>query len=271
VATVLAGAFGCLGASLACGSDDAASASLPGTLEGEIRVFAASSLSESFEEIGKDFETENPRAKVTFNFASSSALATQISEGAPADVFASADVATMKSVADRGNSEEATIFVRNTPVVVTPRNGGALRSFQDLAKPGVKLVLASKDVPIGRYARDILAKASGPGGISDDFSGKVLANLKSEEANVRAVLSKVQLGEADAGVVYVTDIGSARGEVTAVEIPAKYNVIADYPIAVMKASKKSALARAFVSYVLSEKGQAVLSKYGFRTSRAPQD
>ncbi|MBK7724589.1 MAG: molybdate ABC transporter substrate-binding protein [Dehalococcoidia bacterium] len=212
------------------GSDGA-----PGTIDGEITVFAASSLSEAFKEAAA-FEKANPGTEVTFSFAASSALAVQINEGAPADVFASADTAQMKSVIDQGNAEEPTVFATNTPVVVVPKDGKAVATFADIAKPGIKLVLAGKDVPIGRYAREILAKASGTGGISPDFSDRVLANLKSEEANVRAVLAKIQLGEADAGVVYRTDIVAAAGDVRIIEIPAPYNVLAEYSIAVVWAS-----------------------------------
>lgn len=260
----------------ACGGDDdaAGSATLPagttGTssiapVEGEIVVYAASSLTDAFKEAGTAFEAANPKTKVTFNFAASSALATQINEGAPADVFASADAANMKLVFDKGLAEEQKIFVQNTPVVVIPKDSKLVATFADLAKPGVKLVLAGPTVPIGKYARDILTKASAAnGGISPDFSDKVFANLKSDEANVRAVLTKVQLGEADAGVVYVTDIGAARNDVKQIEIPAQYNVVAQYPLAVLKSSKNAATARAFVEFVMSPAGQAILQKYGFQ-------
>lgn len=234
-------------------------------LEGEIVVYAASSLTEAFKEAGTTFQAANPKTKVTFNFAASPALATQINEGAPADVFASADAANMKLVFDKGLSEEQKIFVQNTPVVVVPKNSKVVATFADLAKPGVKLVLAGPTVPIGKYARDIFTRASAAsGGISPDFSARVLANLKSDEANVRAVLTKVQLGEADAGVVYVTDIGAARNDVKQIDIPPPYNVVAQYPIAVVKSSKRAAVANAFVEYLMSPAGQAILQKYGFQ-------
>lgn len=235
----------------------------PGTIDGEITVFAASSLSEAFKEVGAAFEKANPGTEVTFNFAASSALAVQINEGAPADVFASADTAQMKNVIDQGNAEGSAVFATNTPVVVVPKDGKAVATFADLAKPGVKLVLAGEDVPIGRYAREVLAKASGTGGISPDFSDRVLANLKSEEANVRAVLAKIQLGEADAGVVYRTDIVAAAGDVRVIEIPAPYNVLAEYSIAVVLGSPNGVTAAAFTAFVRSKDGQAILEKYGF--------
>jgi len=263
---ILAGAFA------ACGGDDGDdTAPAPGSptasptrgLTGEITVFAASSLTEAFKESGSAFEKAHPGTKVTFSFASSSSLATQINEGAPADVFASADTAQMKVVSDKGNALESSIFVKNTPVVVVPKGNTTVVTFADLAKPGVKLVLAGKEVPIGKYARDIFAKASGAGGVSSDFSDRALANLKSEEANVRAVLTKVQLGEADAGIVYKTDIGAASNDVKVVDIPTQYNVNAEYPIAVVKASKNAALATAFVAFIRSADGAAILDKYGF--------
>ena len=262
-----------IGFALACGDDDApASAEVTRTqgIEGEIVVFAASSLTDAMKELGKAFEAENPKTKVTFNFAASSALAIQINEGALADVFASADDANMKAVSDKGSTEGSRIFVQNSPVLVVAKDNKVVQSFADLARPGVKLVLAGPAVPIGKYAREVLAKASAAsGGISADFSAKVLANLKSEEANVRAVHSKVQLGEADAGIVYVTDIGAASGDVKQIDIPAQYNVVAQYPIAALKTSKRIDAARAFVNYALSEKGQAILVKYGFQKAPLP--
>ena len=231
--------------------------------DSEILVFAASSLTEAFKELGTTFEQENPGTKVTFNFAASSALATQINEAAPADVFASADAAQMKVVTDKGNAAGPVIFAKNSPVVVVPKGRSGVAAFADLAKPGLRLVLAAKEVPIGRYSREILTNASATGGVSADFSDNVLANLKSDEANVRAVLTKVQLGEADAGIVYKTDVAAAAGEVAVVEIPAAYNVVAEYPIAVTKQTQNRASADAFVAFVRSAEGVAILEKYGF--------
>lgn len=257
---------------VACGGDDddaaPGSAVLPtaAALEGEVTVFAASSLSEAFLDLGSSFEEAHPRTKVTFNFAASSALAVQINEGAPADVFAAADGVQMKAVTDRGNARDPRVFARNQPVVVVPGGSSRVRTFADLANSGLKLVLAGPEVPIGRYARDILLKASVPqGGVAADFSERVLGNLKSNEANVRAVLTKVQLGEADAGIVYRTDVPAARGDVTVVEIPEAYNVVAEYPIAVISHARRPGLARAFVDFTLGPDGRAILEKYGFET------
>ena len=270
-----------LAAGTACGGDDdddstdasptaassatAATSPTP-TLTGDITVLAASSLTEAFKEAGTAFEKKYPGTKVTFSFAASSALAVQINELAPADVFASADLAQMKVVADKGNAVEPKVFVQNTPVVVLSKGEKAVTTFADLAKPGVRLVLAGPNVPIGKYAREILTRASTmPGGVSADFSQKALANVKSDEANVRAVLTKVQLGEADAGIVYKTDVGAAASDVTVIEIPTAYNVIAEYSIAVLKQSRNAATAAGFVAFLVAPQGGAILEKYGFVT------
>lgn len=275
-------AAGSLAIGAACGDDDDDSAptatatvpaqtvtatSAPGSptaipLEGDITVFAAASLTDAFTEIGQAFEDANDDVAVDFNFASSSALATQVNEGAPADVFASADKAQMKVVADDGNAESPLLFAKNVLVVVVPPDSD-LDSFEDLATEGIRLVLAGPDVPVGRYSRQILENASAPGGIAPDFGDRVLANLRSDEANVRAVLSKVQLGEADAGIVYQTDAAIAGDEVKVIEIPAAFNVVAEYPIAVVTDSGEPEVAEAFVAFVLSGDGQAILREYGF--------
>jgi molybdate transport system substrate-binding protein len=259
----------------ACGGDDddlATGTSSPGRtatsssplLEGEITVFAAASLTDAFTEAGRAFQTANPRTKVAFNFAASSALATQINEGAPADVFASADNAQMKVVTEAGNAAEPERFVKNSPVVVVPKGSTAVATFADLAKPGIRLVLAAPEVPIGRYSREILTRASAnPGGVSPDFSTSALENLVSNESNVRAVLTKVQLGEADAGIVYSTDVAAAAGDVSALEIPAAFNVIAEYPIAVVTDSHNKGVAEAFVAFILSAEGLAIMEEFGF--------
>ncbi len=253
----------------ACVGDDdamptASLAATPAPVEGEIVVLAASSLTDAFKEAGTKFTETNPKAKVTFSFAASSALSTQINEGAPADVFASADSAQMKIVTDKGNATDPVVFATNLPAVVVPKSGSPVQSFNDLAKPGVRLVLAGPEVPIGRYARDILTNASkASGGVSADFSGKTLANLKSNESNVRAVLTKIQLGEADAGIIYTTDAATATIDVKVIDIPTQYNVIAQYPIASTKGGKNAAGAKAWLAFILSPDGQAVLAKYGF--------
>ncbi|MFN8506250.1 MAG: molybdate ABC transporter substrate-binding protein [Dehalococcoidia bacterium] len=257
-----------IGAAVACGGDgkddNPRRAATPDVATGEIIVFAASSLTDAFKEAGAAFERAHPGAKVTFNFAASSALATQINEGAPADLFVPADLVQLKVVMDAKNAFEAQMFVTNELVVVTPAKGGGVTSFADLARPGVRLVLAGKDVPAGRYARDVLTRASTlDGAVAPDFAAKVLANVRSEEANVRAVLTKVQLGEADAGIVYRTDANAAGKDVTVLEIPAAFNVQARYAITVTKAAKNVTTAEAFVEFLFEPQGQKILAKYGF--------
>lgn len=239
----------------ACGDDDGSG--------GEVTVFAAASLTDVFQEIGEAFEAEHDDTGVTFNFASSSSLAVQITQGAPADVFASANETQMGVVIDDGAAEGPTIFATNELVIVTPAGNETVRSFETLAADGVRLVLAAPDVPVGNFAREMLKLADEQGSWGDDFSERVLANVVSNETDVRAVLTKVQLDEADAGIVYRTDVAAGGGDVTSVEIPADVNVVATYPIAVISDSSNEDGARAFMAFVLSEEGQALLEDYGF--------
>ncbi len=236
---------------------------------GEITVFAAASLTDAFQEIAQAFQQRYPVTTVTFNFASSSQLRTQLAQGAKADVFASADWKNMHGAQQDGTiAGEPRVFVRNEPVVVVPAtNPAGISTLADLAKPGVRLVLAAKDVPIGNYARQILEKASQDPQYGSDFANRILANVVSEETNVRAALSKAALGEVDATFVYRTDATTPdmRDKVKIVEIPAQFNVIAEYPIAVVKNAPNPAGAQAFVDFVLSPEGQRILAKWGFKT------
>ncbi len=238
--------------------------------EREVVVFAAASLSDAFQEIARAFEEAHPGIRVAFNFASSSTLRTQLAQGAKADVFASADERNMRGAQQDGTiAGEPVPFVRNTPVIVVPGdNPAGVRSLKDLARPGVRLVLAVKDSPIGSYARQILQRASQDPDYGSDFADRVLANVVSEEANVRAVLSRVVLGEADAAVVYRTDVtADMRGKVRVIEIPAVYRIIAEYWIAVVRNASNPEGARAFVDFVLSPHGQQILARWGFQSVR----
>lgn len=238
---------------------NATSTSEPQTLV----VFAAASLTDAFTEIGKNFEAENPGVTVTFNFAGSQALRTQIEEGAPADVFASANKTEMDALVAGAHTQENTpqIFLNNRLVVILPAsNPASLTELEHLANAGIKLVLAAEEVPVGKYTRQSLDLMNGPFGT--DFKDKVLANVVSNEDNVRQVAAKVQLGEADAGIVYTSD-AVAVPEIKTIEIPTELNVIAEYPIAPLTRSAHPGLADAFIAYVLSDEGQAVLQKWGF--------
>ncbi len=228
-----------------------------------LNVFAAASLTSAFNEIGKNFEAANPGVTITFNFAGSQALSTQIEQGAPADVFASANKTEMDMlVAGSFVTQDAPqVFLNNKLVVILPAdNPAALQKLEDLARPGIKLVLAAAEVPVGKYARQALDMMNGPFG--SDFKDKVLANAVSNEDNVKQVVAKVQLGEADAGIVYTSDAVAAP-DLKTIAIPVELNVIAKYPIAPLIKSTNADLAKAFIDYVLSPDGQAVLQKWGF--------
>jgi molybdate transport system substrate-binding protein len=240
-------------------------AAAPAAAGAELMVFAAASLTTAFKEIGQQFGAANG-ATVTFNFAGSDQLATQITQGAPADVFASANNKQMDVVIAAGEivgGERP--FVRNRLVVVYPKDNPAkLAALKDLANPGVKLVLANKSVPVGAYALDFLAKATKLPEYTETYSPTVLENVVSYEENVKAVLSKITLGEADAGIVYTTDAATSKADgIGTLDIPDELNTIATYPIAATKNAKNADLAKKFVDFVLSPDGQHILVEYGF--------
>jgi molybdate transport system substrate-binding protein len=235
-------------------------------LRGSLTVFAAASLTESFKTMQTTLEQANPGLKITYNFAGSPTLRAQLAQGAKADVFASADEPNMQGAQQDGTiADQPRVFAQNRLVVILPAaNPAGITQLQDLAKPGAKLVLAQQDVPVGRYSRDSLNKMSASSAFGAGFSVKVLANIKSEEANVKDVVAKVQLGEADGGFVYKTDVtASVRSAVKMLDIPDQFNVIARYPVAAVKGAPNEAGAHAFIDYLLSPAGQAVLATYGF--------
>lgn len=238
-----------------------------------LNIFAASSLKDAFTEAEAGFRAANPNmGELRFNFAGSQALVSQLSQGAPADVFASADKSNMDKAVAAGVVDGAPReMVRNTLVVVLPQeNFGNITTLKDLARPGVKLSLADPSVPVGNYTIQMFDKLSADPTYGSDFKEQVLGNVVSREDNVRQVLTRVQLGEVDAGVVYVTDALTANasatgstGKVKTLEVPERYNVVASYYIAVVKGSARGGAAQAWISYILSEAGQATLQKYGF--------
>lgn len=238
----------------------------PPRVTGALTIFAAASLTDAFNEMKGRIEAANPGTTLTFNYAASSALRTQLEQGAKADVYASADTAQMAGATTSGVIDgDGSIFVRNTPVIIVPANNPkGITTPADLARPGVKLVLAAPAVPIGNYARQIIARMSADPAYGADFGAKALANLVSEEANVRQIVAKVQLGEGDAGIVYSSDVTPAvRDRVTIISIPAPVNVVAEYPVAIVKGAANEAGARAFIAYLLSAEGQAILQQWGF--------
>jgi molybdate transport system substrate-binding protein len=224
------------------------------SISGTVTVFAASSLTGSLTQIGKDFEAANPGVKVTFNFAGSSALATQINQGAPADVFASAASANMKTVTDAGNGDGTpATFVKNQLVIAVPKgNPKGITGLSDLTKPGVKVALCAEQVPCGAAAKKALTAAN------------VKLTPVTQESDVKAALSKVTLGEVDAALVYRTDAIAAADKVDGLEFPESAGAVNEYPIVVLKNAPNKAAAAAFVAYVRSDKGQAVLDKAGFQ-------
>lgn len=244
-----------------CGSSGTPSASSSpraaagGTgVTGTVDVFAAASLTGTFTQIGKDFEAANPGSKVTFNFAGSSALATQINQGAPADVFASAAPANMKTVTDAGNAAGTpTTFVKNQLVIAVPKgNPKAIAGLADLVKPGVKVAECAPQVPCGAAATTALKAA------------RVTLTPATLEQDVKAALSKVALGEVDAALVYRTDAKADTKDVDGVEFPESAGAVNAYPIVVLKHAANKAGAEAFVAYVESDKGKAVLAAAGFQ-------
>lgn len=236
-------------------------------LSGELIVFAAASLTDAFGEIAENFQEAHPGTTVVHNFAGSQQLAQQLGQGAPADVFASANGRQMDVAIEAGRVISGTprTFVRNRLVVIYPKdNPAGLTTLQDLAKPGVKVVLAAPEVPVGAYALDFLNKATANVDFGSAFSETVLSNVVSYEENVRSVLSKVALGEADAGIVYTSDVsGDGADQVGQIEIPDDLNTLASYPIAAVSDSANPDLAQAYVAYILGPDGQTVLTEYGF--------
>ncbi len=233
--------------------------------EQKVTVFAAASLTDAFNEIADKFKQQNPGVTFDFNYAGSQQLRTQLEQGAVADVFASANTTEMNNAikSDLVVSGIQKTFVHNRLAVIVPKdNPGGVNELKDLAKPGLKIVLAAPSVPVGGYALTALNKMNADFGAT--FSQTVLSNVVSQEDNVKQVVAKVQLGEADAGIVYSSDVTpDAAAKVTKIDIPDKYNVLATYPIAVLKAAPQADLAAKFVDYVLSADGQAILAKWGF--------
>jgi molybdate transport system substrate-binding protein len=229
-----------------------------------LHVFAAASLTEAFRDLAAVYEKAHPGVVVELSFAGSQVLRTQIEQGAPADVFASADMVHAEALVDAGLLSTVQVFARNKLVVIAPAGPAKVSRLEDLAKPGTKVVLAGATVPVGRYTAQALEKLARR--LGEDFKARVEANVVSQETSVRGVLAKVALGEADAGFVYATDAASSR-RVRTIALPDAVNVVAEYPIAILKRSPVSPQARSFVGLVLGAEGQAILRKHGFATGR----
>jgi molybdate transport system substrate-binding protein len=244
----LVAGFLLLGVVASCADEDGADAG-----GSKITVFAAASLTDAFTELGEAFAEANPGASATFSFAASSELVTQINEGAPADAFASADQSTMAKLTDAGsNGSEPVVFATNALQIITaPGNPEGISGVADLADPDLVVVTCAVEVPCGTYAEEVFAAAG------------VTVKPKSYEENVRAVATKVVLGEADAGLVYATDVIAAGDDAGGVEIPAEVNVVAEYAIALTAEARDPETAQTFIDFVLGADGQAILGRYGF--------
>jgi molybdate transport system substrate-binding protein len=262
VTVIAAGIVGITATAVAgCGSSGTSSGSLASpsastsaspTVSGSITVFAAASLKEAFTTIGKQFEAAHPGAKVTFSFGASSALAQQITSGAPADVFASASPKNMQQVVTAGDASNPVNFAKNVAEVATPPSNPAhVASVNDLAKSSVKVALCQPQVPCGVVAAEVFKNAG------------ITVKPVTLQPDVKSVLTQVELGSVDVGMVYVTDVHAAGAKVKGVEIPASINASTEYPIAPVSKSGNAATAQAFVTYVVSPAGQSVLAAAGF--------
>jgi molybdate transport system substrate-binding protein len=245
----------------ACGGDDGEP---PRTT---VNVFAASSLTEAFEAIAMEFEAERSDIDVRFNFAGSPTLRTQIEQGAEADVYAAADEENMQAAIDADLVQPpADVFAHNRLTIIVPADNPAnVHLLPDLAKASLRLVVAAPEVPAGRYTREILDLIAQDDGFVPGYREMVLDNVVSEEPNVKAIVAKVQLGEADAGIVYVSDVTTEiDDDVDMVEIPLDYNIEAAYPAAITVDASQPEAARAFIDFLLSDGGQGILEGRGFQ-------
>lgn len=234
-----------------------------------LTVFAAASLTDVFTELAAEFEADNPQVDIVLNFAGSQTLRLQVEQGARADVFASANINHMQTLVDADLMRMPTIFTQNQLVAILPAsNPASIQSLADLTRPGTKLILAGEAVPAGKYARQALTQLSDNPQLGPDFSNQVLGNLVSEEDSVKGVVAKIRLGEADAGIVYASDVTPlVAPDLLTLPIPLEYNITADYPLAVGAESEAPELANRFVEFVVSSRGQTLLAQHGFRPTQ----
>ena len=238
----------------------------PAYTQEQLVVFAAASLTDAFEDIGSAFEAQNPGVDILFNFGGSSTLATQLVQGAPADIFASANHAQMTAAIEGGRiTGEPFFFARNRLVLIVPADNPAdIHTLRDLAGEGVKLVVAAPEVPVRVYTDTMLERMAADPSYGEAYRAAVLNRIVSEEPNVRQVVAKVALGEADAGIVYRSDVTpDLAADMIALPVPDAFNVAAAYPIAIVSDTAQPELARQFVNFVLSDAGQRILVEWGF--------
>ena len=247
----------------ACGTATSPSATAAPSVT--LTVLAAASLSTAFPAIANKFHQSHPNVTIRFSFAGTQTLVTQIENGAPADVFASADQAHMATLLTEGKVKSPAVFARNRLVIIVPKsNPAGITRPTDLGRPGVKLDLAAPAVPAGKSAHDMLVKLAATTSSPAAFTAQVNKNVVSQEDNVEAVVTRIALGEADAGIVYVSDLATRNGKsVTSIDIASSVNIINTYPIATLADSTHATEARAFVDFVRGKAGQDVLSHDGF--------
>ncbi len=268
MATIVAACSGAATAppTAAAPTSTAPPASAPaGTAAGSLTIYAASSLTAAFTEMKTAYQTADPGLTLTLSFGASSTLETQIEQGAPADVFASADTSNPQKLVDKSLAAGAiTKFAGNLlTVIVPPANPAGVQTPADLAKADLKFVAAGDTVPITKYANLLLANLAKQPSYPAGFVAAVSANIVSKEDNVAAVVSKIELGEGDAAIVYVTDASTAGTKVTTVTVPTDANVPATYGAVAVKASSNAAAAAAFIAWLAGPAGEAILAKYGF--------
>lgn len=241
--------------SSACGDSGVTTSTAADGLQGELLVSAAASLTDAFAEVELAFESANPGTDVVLNLGSSSSLREQILEGAPTDVFAPANSSNMDQLVEAGEASNPQIFVHNLLQIAVPiGNPAGITGLNDFANADLLTGLCAENVPCGDFGRQALENAG------------VTPAIDTNEPDVRALLTKIEVGELDAGITYVTDVLSSDGAVEGVDIPIDVNVVADYPIAVLTNAPNPGVAVAFVAFVLSTEGQAIMSSYGFSTA-----
>jgi molybdate transport system substrate-binding protein len=229
-----------------------------------LRVLAAASLQDAFQSLGARFEASHPGVRPEFDFAGSQVLRTQIEQGAQGDLFASADTEHVAALARENLAEPPVIFAHNRVVVVTPAKAERVRRLADLGRPGLRIVMAGPTVPAGRYAEQVLVQLGRDPSLGKALETAIRANVVSQESNVRAVLAKVQLGEADAGFVYETDARAAAGRVRVIRLPERIDVQTTYAVALLRGASARATALAFQTFLLGPEARAILHGFGFR-------
>jgi molybdate transport system substrate-binding protein len=243
------------------------SGSSPALEKKELTVFAAASLSGAMTDIAKTYEAEHPDTKILLNFDGSQALRTQIEQGAHADLFLSANTKHMTTLQDEGLivNDSVKVFTKNKLAVLVPKDSRAnITGLSDLKTPGIRLVMGTKEVPFGDYTRQVLGKMANDSAYGPEYRNAVMKNVVSEDPAVTALVAKLRVGEADAGIAYASDVSEGdKALVTTLPIPDRYNVIAVYPLGIVQESKVKDQAAAFAQFITSTEGNAILTRYGF--------